>query len=390
MAELFTIEQMRLAARRKLPKQIFDFIDGGAGDEITLRANRTAFERVVLRPRQLVDVSTRTLSRRVLGETLPLPIVFAPTGLQRLVHRNGELETARAAGDAALPFTVSTGSSFSIEEIAAVSSGSLWFQLYLWRDRDVVSSLVNRAKAAGYRVLVVAVDVPLVGLRDRDLRNGMTIPPRIRPKNVLDAARHPRWVRELITGPPITFRNFVNSGLPVGDSGLKLMAYVNKNLINPRATWEELLWLRALWPGKLIVKGVLTAEDSVRAVEAGADGVVVSNHGGRQLDCVPATLDVLPEVVAAVGDRAEVLVDGGIRRGTDIVKALALGARAVMIGRPYWWGLTLAGGVGVSRVIEIFRDELDMALALIGRPDVSELDASAVSRGTTLGPTLSP
>jgi L-lactate dehydrogenase (cytochrome) len=377
------VSDLRIRARKRLPKQIFDFIDGGAGDETTLRANRTAFDRVLLRPSQLVDVSRRNLATSVGIDRLSVPVMLGPTGLQRLVHRHGELEAARAAGDAGTVYVISTASGFSMEEIAAVASGPLWFQLYLWRDRDVVKGLVDRAARAGCTALVVTVDTPIVSIRDRDHRNGMTVPPRVTAKTIAEGVRKPRWVREFLMGPPITFGNFKESDIPGLDSSVGIMTYVNKEMTNPAATWSELDWLRDLWPGKLLVKGILSAADAELSLEHGADGVIVSNHGGRQLDGAPATLDVLPAVVAAVGTRGDVLLDGGVRRGSDILKAMALGAKAVLIGRPYWWGLALDGRQGVTDVMGILRRELDLALGLVGRTDVADLDMSAIDASVT-------
>lgn len=378
MATHASIEDLRKSARRRLPKFVFDFVDGGAGDEVTMRRNIEAFADLVLRPNQLVDVSKRSTSTVVLGEQVSLPILLAPTGLQRLVHRRGELEAAAGAGDAGTIYTVSTASGFSLEQIADAANGPLWFQLYLWRDRAVVSNLVERAQRAGYTTLVLTVDVPQVAVRDRDIRNGMSVPPRITAQNIFQGAVHPRWTREFLTGPGITFKNI--EGLVTGDAnkGMALMAYANSELTNPGATWDEVDWLRGIWPGKLVVKGVLTDVDALRAVDHGADGVIVSNHGGRQLDGSAATMHALPEVVAAVGASVEVLLDGGVRRGVDVIKAIALGAKAVMIGRPYWWGLSLAGRAGVTNVLEILRRELDIALALTGRPTIESIDRSVL------------
>jgi isopentenyl diphosphate isomerase/L-lactate dehydrogenase-like FMN-dependent dehydrogenase len=304
--EAFTVEDLRREARRRVPRQIFDFIDGGAGDEVTLRANRTAFDRVTLHPEYLVDVAERRTGVRIGGSDLSLPVLLGPAGLNAVVHRHGELAAARAAGNAGTVYTVSTASSFSIEEIARVATGPLWFQLYLWRDREIIGGLVDRARRNGYTALVLTIDVPIVARRDRDLRNGMAIPPTVRPRAIVDAARRPRWLREYFAGPPLTFKNFVDYGFPVGSSSMGLMAYVNRELSHPGATWGELGWLRDRWAGRLYVKGVLTPEDAVRAFDAGADGIVVSNHGGRQLDGVPASLDVLPAIAAATAGHGEI------------------------------------------------------------------------------------
>jgi len=368
---LLTVEDYRQVARRRLPKFIFDYVDGAAGDEVTMDRNRSALDRLQLHPRQQVDVSARSMATTVLGREVPMPLLLGPTGLQRLVHRRADLEVAEAAGRAGVPFVVSASTAFTVEEIAAAGSGDLWLQIYPWRDRGALEHVIKRASAVGYSTLVVTVDVPLLGRRERDIRNGMSIPPRITPANVYQGARHPRWVTHLLRGPEITFVNFKD--LVPDSKGMALMKWVNEELTNPGATWDELDWLRRAWPGPLVVKGVLTVADAREAVRAGADAIVVSNHGGRQLDHTPATIEVLPRIVDAVGGQTEVLVDGGIRRGTDILKALALGARAMLVGRPYWWGLAAGGSAGVRGVIDVFRTELDMAMALSGRPTVASV-----------------
>jgi L-lactate dehydrogenase (cytochrome) len=366
-----TIADYRRIAQRRLPKFVFDYVDGAAGDEATMHDNRAAFAQLRLYPRQQVDVTKRCMETTVLGRRLSMPMLLAPTGLQRLVHRRADLEVAQAAGDAQIPFVVSASTAFTVEEIAEAGSGDLWLQVYPWRDRKALEHVIRRAIAVGYSTLVVTVDVPLLARRERDLRNGMSIPPRITPGNVYQGARHPRWVTHLLRGPEITFVNFKD--LAPGSKGMALMQWVNNELTNPAAEWSELQWLRRLWPGPLVVKGVLTVEDARAAVREGADAIVVSNHGGRQLDDTPATAEVLPRVVDAVGEHTEVLMDGGVRRGGDILKALALGARAVLVGRPYWWGLAAGGARGVGSVIDIFRNELDMAMALSGRPTVDSV-----------------
>jgi L-lactate dehydrogenase (cytochrome) len=366
-----TVADFRQIAQRRLPKFVFDYVDGAAGDETTMHRNEAALAQLRFHPRQQIDVSKRSLETTLLGRRLSMPMLLGPTGLQRLVHRRADLEVARAAGDADIPFVVSASTAFTVEEIAEAGSGELWLQIYPWRDRKALEHVLTRAIAAGYSTLVVTVDVPLLGRRERDLRNGMSIPPRITPRNVYQGACHPRWVTHLLRGPEITFVNFKD--LAPGSKGMALMRWVNDELTNPAAEWSELQWLRRLWPGPMVVKGVLTVEDARAAVREGADAIVVSNHGGRQLDGTPATAEVLPQVVDAVGDRTEVLMDGGVRRGDDILKALALGARAVLVGRPYWWGLAAGGARGVRDVIEVFRLELDMAMALSGRPTVDSV-----------------
>ena len=359
--------------RRRLPRLVAEFIDGGAEDEATVAANRRAFADWDFAPRALVGVARRSLGVTVLGEPLAVPVVLSPTGLARLTHREGEAAAARAAGEAGTVFTLSTGSSCSIEEVASAAAGPLWFQLYLWRDRALVEQLLDRAAAAGYRALVLTVDVPVMGRRERDVRNGMTIPPRFTPTTALDVLRRPAWLAGLVRGPSITFANLV--GVPGrGRGAAELGRYTNEELVNPGADWETLAWVRHRWSGPLAVKGILRPDDARRAVDVGADGIVVSNHGGRQLDGAVPALRALPAVVDAVGGRADVILDGGVRRGADVAKALALGAKAVSIGRPYLMGLAAAGEPGVAAVLRMLRDELDSTLALLGCPSSSGLD----------------
>lgn len=373
MRPAYTISDLRRMARRRLPLPVFDFIDGGAEDEVTLRRNTGDFASLTLRPRALVDVSTRHLATTVLGTPVASPVLFAPCGLARLAHREGELAAARAAAAAGTIFTLSTSSSYSIEEVGKAATGPQWFQLYVWKDRDVTRRLVERAREAGHQALCFTVDVPLSGQRERDLRNGMTIPPKPGPRSALHYAQHPRWLQGALLGDPITFRNFL--GQSSGNSAVSLGTYVN-SMLNPSMCWDDLRWLRTIWDGPLVVKGLMRAEDARTAVDIGAEAVVVSNHGGRQLDGLPSTISVLSEVVDAVGDRAEVLLDGGVRRGSDVAKALALGARACMVGRPWMFGLAAGGELGATRSMEILTSELDRTMALLGVRDVAELDRS--------------
>ncbi|MEE8601498.1 alpha-hydroxy acid oxidase [Euzebya tangerina] len=375
LGRLVTVEDVRRRARLRLPRMAFEFVDGGAGDEVTLRANRTAFEQVSIQPKVLTGVSDRDLSVSVVGQELALPLVFSPAGLLRVTHPAGETAAAAAASAAGVPFTLSTGSSRSIEEVAqAGGDGLRWFQLYLWKDRAVVEGLLDRAARAGYSALVLTVDVPVVGQRDRDIRNGMTLPPRPNLRTALDTAWRPWWWWPVLTGEPITFANFTDLGL--GESVTELGRFVNTAMINPEQSWADVAWLREQWTGPMLVKGILRAEDASRSVDCGADAVVVSNHGGRQLDGAPAAFAVLDEVVGAVGGRADVILDGGVRRGADVVKALAAGAAAVMIGRPYVYGLAAGGQAGVARVLEILSGEIDRTLALTGCRRARDLDRS--------------
>ena len=343
-----------------------EFVDGGADDETTVRANEDDFSTIRLRPDQLVDVAERDQSIEVLGLPVDVPVGLAPAGLARLVHNEGELAAARAAAKAGVIFCVSMASSYSLEEVAeAASDGIRWFQLYLWKDRDVVAGLVERARSAGYTALCLTVDVPVVGNRRRDVHNGMSIPPKIRLAGALDAAVRPRWLYGLATGDRITFRNLL--GLADGDGAVALGTYVNTQLINPSATWADLLWLRELWPGPLVVKGVLSPDDGRRAVDHGADGIMVSNHGGRQLDGAPSAISALTEM-ARVDLGVPLFLDGGVRGGTDVVRAKAMGADMVFVGRPWFWGLAVAGEAGVAKMLDIYRSEIDRTLMLVGRP----------------------
>jgi L-lactate dehydrogenase (cytochrome) len=370
------VEDVRQIARRRLPRLAFDYIDGGADAELTLRGNLAAFERRTLRPRQLIGVERRDQSTTVLGVPVQTPVMIAPTGGSRIAGRGGDIAGARAASRAGTVFSLSTMSSDSIEEVAGAASGPLWFQLYLWRRREVSEQLIARAQAAGYRALVVTVDVPVVGNRVRDVHNGFKMPPRIEPRTALDILRHPRWLAQAPSA--VQFRNLLDATTDADSGPMAHAKLINDLLSNPGATWADLDWLRERWPGTLAIKGILSAEDAERAVTAGVDGIIVSNHGGRQLDGSAASLDALEEVVDAVGDRVEVLLDGGVRRGTDVVKALALGARACLIGRPWLFGLAAGDEAGVFAVLDILRAEIDRTLALLGRRSIAELDRSVI------------
>lgn len=372
-----TVDDLRAMARRRVPKMSFDFVDGGAGAETTLRANVSDLERVTLRSRSLVDVSRPTLATSVVGQRLPMPVVLAPCGLIRVIGGDGELSAVRAAGAAGLTYTISTASSWSIEEIAAEASGPLWFQLYLWRSREVITALVQRARAAGCTALVLTVDVVVNSKRPRDHRNGMSIPPQITLRNVAGAVRHPAWFASLLRGPAIGFRNL--QGIAEGSSAMSHQEYVNTQLANLSASWDDIAWLRRSWDGPLFVKGITTVEDAQSAAAAGADGIFVSNHGGRQLDGLPSAISTLPLIADAVGDRLDIILDGGIRSGGDVVKAVALGARATAIGRSWVWGAAAAGQRGVEHVAEIYRTEIEEALMLLGCPHAADLDRSRVN-----------
>lgn len=365
-------DDYRRAARRRLPRMVYEFIQGGAEDEYALSANRRAWESLTFRPRVLTDVGTIARSVTVAGQELATPIILAPTGLSRLAGPEGEHAAARAAHAHGTVSVLSTSASTSIEDVAAGAPSPQWFQLYPWANRDVTTGLIDRARTCGYSTMVVTVDVPVTGGRERDLRVGMTVPPRISAATVLGVARRPRWAWNLVTGPQITFANMLEAFPHLG-SGVSTLAEQSSALLNPRNVWTDLAWMREAWGGPVLVKGITTAEDARRAADAGVDGVIVSNHGGRQLDYLPGTGEVLPEVAQAVGDRVDVLVDGGIRRGTDVVKALALGAKAVLVGRPWLHALAAGGTPAVDNLLRLLTLELDRTLALVGCPDVRDL-----------------
>ena len=371
-----SIEDLRQAARRRLPRMVFEFVEGGSDDERTLQWNREAFARYQLNPKVLVDVSDIDTSTTVLGRTLELPIILAPVGAARLAHHEGELAIARAAEKAGIIYASPSMGNFSIEDVAEVTEGPLWFQIYVWRDRSLLRDYIDRCRAQGYAALCLTVDVPVLGNRERDLRYGMTIPPRFKLRSILDAAMHPRWWWHLLFGQRFTMAN-VAGRAGTRDKIGALSAFV-KSQFDPSVTWRDVEWMLGEWNGPFAIKGILRPEDAVRAADLGVQAIVVSNHGGRQLDGTPSALDVLPEIVDAVGDRTEVILDGGIRRGSDIVKALSLGARACMIGRPYLYGLAAGGQRGVTRAMELLESETRRTLALVGCRTLAELDHSVL------------
>lgn len=373
------IADLREKARRRLPRVMFDFLDGAAEDEAALRNNRESFNRYDLVPRTLTDVSDINLATTIQGFRSSLPLVLSPTGGTRLFHHDGDVASAMAGGEAGLIFTLSTMSTYSIEEVASRSSGPHWFQVYVWKDRGVVRELIERARAGGYTALCLTVDVQTSGQRERDLRNGFTMPPRFTLSSLFDIALHPQWWWHALSKPPMSFANVKNKAGMGMNSPTALGQWVASQL-DPSVSFDDLAWMAREWGGPFLVKGIVSAEDAKRAVDCGATGIIVSNHGGRQLDHAIAPLDALPAVVEAVGDKAEVFLDGGIRRGTDIIKALALGATACMTGRCYLYGLAAAGKPGVSRAIELLRSELKRSMMLLGCTDVNELDRRYLRR----------
>ena len=362
VARCLNIADLRTLARRRLPRVVFDYVDGAAWDEVTSRRNGEDFGKLALRPRMLVDVSHVETATTVLGTPVSVPVIGGPTGQTGLAHHDGEAAVARGLHACGTITTLSTASSYSIEEVASASPGPKWFQL-------------ARARAAGYLALVLTVDVQRSGARDRDRRNRFSVPPRITLRTLLDGAVRPRWSASFVRSPRILMANF--EGKLAGADAVAMSEFINRQF-DPSLSWADFEWLREHWPGPLVVKGILRADDARRAVDLGAAGILVSNHGGRQLDHGLSAVRALPAVAEAVGDDAEVYLDGGVRRGTDVVKALALGARACMVGRPLIYGLGAAGEAGVRRAAEILANELVLSLALAGCPSLAAVDGSLV------------
>jgi L-lactate dehydrogenase (cytochrome) len=375
VAQAQTIEDLRRAGRRATPRPVFDYVDGGAEDEISLRRSRDAFAEVEFRPRVLRDVAGASTETTLLGRPSALPLVLAPTGLTRLVHHDAETGVASAAETVGVPYTLSTMGTTSVEELrAARPQADLWFQLYVWRDRGLSQELSDRAIASGYSTLMLTVDVPVAGARLRDVRNGFTVPPSLSPRTLLDVGRHPTWWLNLLTAGPLGF-----SSLNASEGGI---ADLIQRMFDPSVTFDDLEWLRGVWPGSLVVKGIQRVDDAVRVVSAGADAVVLSNHGGRQLDRSTVPLLLLPEVRAALPDRAQVFLDGGVRTGADVAAALCSGADACLIGRAYLYGLMAGGTAGVHRVLDILARELVRTMQLLGVRQVSELGPDLVGART--------
>jgi isopentenyl diphosphate isomerase/L-lactate dehydrogenase-like FMN-dependent dehydrogenase len=380
--QLVTVEDYRKAARRRVPKMVWSYIDEGADDLATLNGNREAFAAWRLRSKILTGLGQPDLKTHVAGVPLSMPVLLAPTGFLGLAHWKADIDAARAAENAGTRFVVSTATTWSLEEIRDASPVDHFFQLYP-REGQIATSLMRRAWQAGYRALMVTVDVPTIGNREQERRNGMGIPPVLTPRNLVNIARYPRWIYNVLRHQRIGGRNLVDKGgiaAAVQSAGIQAREMVQSTL-----NWEDLRWMRDQWKGHLFVKGILDPQDAEQAVRIGADGVVVSNHGGRQLDHALPSLEALPAVVAAVGGKAEILLDGGVRRGSDVIKAVSMGAKAVMIGRPYVYGATANGQQGVEAVLEIFRSEIERNLTLMGCARVTDLDQSWLLRAGAPG-----
>jgi len=371
LASAATIMDLRDVARRHVPRAVFDYTDGAAETETSLQRSRDAFMRVEFVPRVLRDVSTVDLSTTILGQPSTMPLVFAPTGFTRLMHAEGEPSVGRVAARMGIPYALSTLGTTSPEDLSAALPGAdLWFQLYIWNDRDAVLELMRRARLSGFRALVLTVDTPVAGARLRDVHNGFTIPPTLSIRTLIDIALHPGWWFDKLTTEPLQFAVFTETGGTVAD-------LINR-VFDPTITIADLTWIRRAWDGPIVIKGIQTPEDARAVVDAGADALVISNHGGRQLDRAPVPLEQLAPIVAAVGDRTEVLVDGGIMSGADVIAAVAMGARAALVGRAYLYGLMAGGERGVARAGELLHKEAVRTMQLLGAPSIAELGPERV------------
>jgi len=379
MRVMTCIEDMRLLARRRVPKMFFEYADHGSYAEETLRINRTDLERIKLRQRVLVDVARRDLATTIVGEPASLPLALAPIGLCGMQWGNGEILACRAAQAAGIPFCLSTMSICAIEDVAAAVERPFWFQLYVMKDRGFVRELIERAIAAKCSALVLTVDLQVLGQRHCDLRNGMTVPPQLKIGNLIDIATKPGWAVSILRGKRKTFGNL--AGHVRGMEDVRSLAQWIAGQFDPSLSWKDIEWIRDVWPGKLVLKGLLDVEDAKRAAKTGAAALVVSNHGGRQLDGAMSSISALPRIVDAVGSEIEIMFDGGIRSGQDVMRALALGARSCMIGRAYLYGLGAGAQAGVTRAIEILRNELDVTLALTGTNSVRDIGRHVLSAG---------
>lgn len=375
------VEDLRILAQRRVPRMFYDYADSGAWSESTYRANESDFQRIRLRQRVAVDMSNRTLATSMIGQPVSMPVALAPVGLAGMQYADGELLAARAAAAAGVPFTLSTMSICSIEDVAENTDKPFWFQLYVMRDRDFIDRLIGRAKAAGCSALVLTLDLQILGQRHKDVKNGLSAPPRMTLGNIIDIASKPRWWMGMLGTKRRTFRNIVGHAKGVKDT--RALSAWTAEQFDPTLSWDDIKRIKERWGGKLILKGILDAEDAELAVKSGADALIVSNHGGRQLDGAPSSISALPEIAGAVGSRIEVLMDGGVRSGQDVIKALALGAKGVLIGRAYVYGLGALGEVGVAKSLEIIRKELDITMALCGLRDVKLVNADILVKHNT-------
>ncbi|RKK03554.1 L-lactate dehydrogenase [Pseudoroseomonas wenyumeiae] len=376
MPTVTNIEDLRHVARRRIPRAIFDYADRGSYDEASLRANREDLQALKLRQRVMIDVSDRNTATTMLGEPVTMPVGIAPTGLTGLFHADGEILGCRAAHAFGVPFTLSTMSICSIEDVAGAVDKPFWFQLYVMRDRGFSRSLVERAIAAKCSALVLTLDLQIQGQRHNDIKNGLAVPPKLTLRNMLDVATKPLWAMKVLQGKRKSFGNLADA--PGAKEGLNTLSHWIAGQFDPSLSWKDVEWIRSIWPGKLILKGVLDVDDARIAASMGADAMVVSNHGGRQLDGAPSSISVLPSIVEAVGDQTEIMMDGGVRSGQDVLKALALGAKSCLIGKAWLYGLAAGGQQGVTQALEVIRKELDISMALTGTRDVREVTSEVL------------
>ena len=362
--------------RRRVPKMFYDYAESGSWSEGTYFRNEAAFDEIELRQRVAVNIADRSVKIERMGEGWRIPVGIAPTGLAGMQHADGEIVAARAAENFGVPFTLSTMSICSIEQVAAATTKPFWFQLYVMKDRDFIAALIERAKNAGCSTLVVTLDLQILGQRHRDIKNGMTAPPKLTLKNLINMALHPRWCMGMLGTRNYQFGNVIGHAKGVGD--LSSLGTWSAEQLDPTLSWDDIAWIKSLWPGNLVLKGIMDAEDARMAADTGADGIVVSNHGGRQLDGAPASIDVLPEIVDAVGDQIDVYMDGGIRSGQSVFKAMALGAKGTFIGKAFLNGLGAMGERGVMQCLELIERELDLTMAFCGHTDINQVDSSVL------------
>jgi L-lactate dehydrogenase (cytochrome) len=377
MSAPLEIADLKALAKRRVPKMFFDYADSGAWTESTYRANEEDFRKVKLRQRVLVDMTNRTLESTMIGQKVSMPVALAPTGFTGMQHADGEMLAAQAAEEAGVPFTLSTMSICSIEDVASATTKPFWFQLYVMRDRDFVKNLIDRAKAAKCSALVLTLDLQILGQRHKDLRNGLSAPPKFTPKHIWQMATRPLWCMQMLGTKRRSFGNVVGHAKNVSD--LSSLSVWTAEQFDPQLSWDHVAWIKDMWGGPLILKGILDVEDAQMAARTGADAIIVSNHGGRQLDGAPSSISMLPKIVDAVGDRIEIHLDGGIRSGQDVLKAVALGAKGTYIGRPFLYGLGAGGKAGVTKALDIIRKELDITMALCGKRDIRDIDGSVIA-----------
>ena len=373
-----TIEELRVLAKKRVPRMFYDYVDSGAWTGGTYEANEADFKRIKLRQRVAVDITNRSLATTMVGQHVSMPVALAPTGIIGMQRGDGEILVARAAAKAGIPYTLSTMSVCSIEDVAANTEKPFWFQLYVMKDRDFIGRLIDRAKAAGCSALVLTLDLQIIGQRHRDIKNGLTTPPKVTLANILNIATKPRWCLSMLGTKRRSFGNVV--GHTPGADNMRSISLWIAEQFDPKLSWDDIKWIRDRWGGKLILKGILDPEDAERALQVGADAMIVSNHGGRQLDGALSSIAALPSIVRTVGNRMEIFLDGGVRSGQDVLKAVALGARAVFIGRAFLYGVQALGGEGVTLALDIIRKELDTTMALCGYRDILQVDRTIIDR----------